>query len=106
VSELPASIRVGYRDFAIKAWSARDAEAAGDDGYCDKLNGIIGIREDLDAIEKLVTLCHELKHAAWKVGCLPQSADEEAAVSVLSNIDVQIWRDNPDFLAFLTASLA
>jgi hypothetical protein len=104
--ELPKSVRVGYRDYAVVPWPTREADAAGADGYCDKQFGIIRIREGMDAVETLATLWHELRHAAWSVGCIGDDSNEERVVSILSNVDVQIWRDNPDLVAFLSDALA
>lgn len=100
----PASIRVGYRDFRIEPWPAREASANQKFGEYCHTTGVIRVRADLEPQIVGMLMLHEVLHAAWDVGELP-SADEEKTVSALANQLAQIIRDNPDFVEFVSRAL-
>lgn len=101
MSKMPESVKVGYRDFKIEPWPSHEATTYGADGLCDKRNAIIRIRDDLEPQLKAETLIHELKHAAWDMAALGDRATEEAAITSLSRYEAQIWRDNPELVAYI-----
>lgn len=93
--KLPASVRVGYRDYAIEAWPASHAHASSRYGECDTLNGVIRVMDGLPGLVTAEILLHEVFHAAWEAGCLDDKDDQERTVGVLSKVFVQVWRGNP-----------
>ena len=104
--ELPKSIRVGYRTYAVEDWPAIQASAAARWGECDPTNLVIRVRVDLAQMIRAEVLLHEVLHAAYDMGRLEPGADEEKTVSVLANQLAQVWRDNPDLVSFLSESLS
>jgi hypothetical protein len=109
VSELPKSIRVGYRDYLVEAWDYKAASASEKFGECDRNYAIIRVSPEYGEVQTARTLLHEVLHAIWTNANLPSgegTSDEEAIVTVMSNHLAQIWRDNPEFVAFLTESLS
>lgn len=104
--ELPKSIRVGYRTYIVEAWPAIEASGEGRFGEHSPLSGVIRVRDDLDPVEKANTLLHEVLHAAHFVGGIQGgNKSEEDTVIILANQLAQIWRDNPDWVAFMSAAL-
>jgi hypothetical protein len=104
--ELPKSVRVGYRDYAVVPWDRADAEDKEALGDCDHILGVIRVRADLPAQEKARVLIHEVFHAMWHVGDLEKSAREEKAVSVLSFQWAAVLGQNPGLVAFMGEALA
>lgn len=105
MADLPKSIRVGYRDYTVEDWPRQASGAAGRFGECDKVNAVIRVCTDHGAQKAANTLLHEALHAAWDVADLADSDLEEKAVTGLSNVLTQIWRDNPELIAFMSDSL-
>jgi hypothetical protein len=106
VSELPKTIRVGHRDFAIENWDIQSASAEGRFGDCDNNNARIRVCTAHDAGKTVETLMHETLHACWNNGALGSKETEEKVVTVLAKQLAQVVRDNPEFVAFLTESLS
>jgi hypothetical protein len=105
--ELPKSVRVGYRDFIVENWESRFAVASGRVGECDKMGGVIRVDTQYGPQRAALTLLHEVIHAIWDTAEMDElDLSEEVVVSVLAAQLTQIWRDNPDFVAFMSASLA
>lgn len=102
---LPKSIRVGYRDYTVIDWQREDAEGAARFGECDKNRAIIKVCLDYGPAKSANTLLHEVLHAAYMAGRLNDKEPEEKVVSVLSDQLSQIWRDNPEFVAFMSTAL-
>lgn len=102
MASLPTRIKVGYRDYRVEEWPAHEADS---DGKCDTRNGVIRIRADLERQLAAEILWHEATHAAWDMAGLESGATEEAAVTALSRQTMQIWRDNPDLIAFIDGAL-
>jgi len=103
---LPKSIRVGYRDYAIESWVPALASAAGRWGECDRMNMVIRIRDDLLPSVTAEVLLHEVIHAAYQMGALDSDDKEERVVEVLGNQLAQVWRDNPEFVVFMSEALS
>lgn len=101
----PASIRVGYRTYDIEVWSAMVASAGDRLGECDNLCGTIRIREDLPMVKAGNTMLHEVMHACWYVASLEDDDKQERIVNTLANQLTQVWRDNPELVAWINARL-
>jgi hypothetical protein len=102
---MPATIRVGYIDFTVINWPYGEASANGSDGECLMHLQIIRVRDDLQPSRKANVLLHEVLHAAYNIGDLTDTSTEEKTVTVLANQMTQVWRDNPEFIAFMEGSL-
>lgn len=103
---LPSHIRVGYRDFAIEAWEPLDASGASKFGEMSNMAGVIRVRADLPPQELANTLLHEVIHAAHFIGGIQGGEEsEEHTTVILANQLTQVWRDNPDFVAFMSKCL-
>lgn len=105
MAELPKSLRIGYRDYTVEWWPTRQADQEGKLGLCNRDEATIKIAEGYDSFLTAEVLLHEVLHAAYHMGCIDPSADEEKTVSILGNQMTQIWRDNPDFVTFMSDSL-
>lgn len=105
MADLPNSIRVGYRDFTVEVWAKDVAEAKQRLGEYDPSDGALRVKADLQPQLAAEVLLHETLHACYSTGCLDSSADEEKTVSILAVQLTQVWRDNPDFVAFMSESL-
>lgn len=105
--ELPHKVRIGAMDYTVEPWSTREASSAGALGMCDANLLIIRIREDMVPMKKAEVLVHEILHGMWDSAGLHCGSDpeEEHVVSALAYQFLQVWRDNPELLAFLTATL-
>lgn len=104
MADLPKSIRVGYRDYAVVAWSTLEATAAQRYGETDRITGLIRVRADLNPQMAAEVLLHEVLHCCYEHGCA-DGGDEEKIVSLFGYQLTQVWRDNPDFVAFMSESL-
>ena len=100
---LPTRIKVGYRD--IEVAQVERGSLDGDAEY-DGFEGRIRVPDDapVQYLAELVT--HELDHAIWDISGLPDcGATEEQIVSAFARSWLQIWRDNPDLIAFIDGAL-
>ena len=80
-----------------------DGEAFGDFKY---LLMRIRLDEDLKGPVLVDTLIHELNHAVWAIGNLQTKDEEEERVcSVMASMWTQIFRDNPEFIAWIEKNL-
>jgi hypothetical protein len=105
LSGIPVSIRVGYRDYAVVEISAIRSEAEAAYGRHSSLVCEIEVRTDTKPHETVDTLLHEVLHAAWSVAGLNSKDGEERVVTALAHQLTQIWRDNPDLVAYLSEAL-
>lgn len=97
-------VRVGYLDFVVESWKPAFASASYRLGECDRDNAVIRVRSDLGRQVKAEVFLHEVLHACYHIGCL-SGDDEEKIVSIFAKQLAQVWRDNPDMVEFLSASL-
>jgi hypothetical protein len=103
--ERPTSIRVGYRDYRVLQWQSLEAQASRRLGESDHLALLIRLHEGLQPTVAAEVLLHEVLHCCWYIGDLRDADDEERTVSVMANQMTQVWRDNPDFVAFMSQAL-
>ena len=103
---LPDTIKVGHLDYRVEAWPAREAHANSRMGECDRGNLVIRVREDLPPQLGAECLLHEVCHAVYDNGTLQDGDSEERVVSALARGLSQVWRDNPEFVLFLSRSLS
>lgn len=103
---LPKSIRVGYRDYAVLDWNAMEASSARRLGEADHHALIIRVRADLPRQVAAEVLLHEILHCCFWSGAIEHRDHEERIVLTLGNQLSQVWRDNPEFVAFMSEALS
>lgn len=103
--KLPTTVRIGYRDFAIEDWDTKQAASSSRYGECDKANAIIRVDTTYGPVKSASTLLHEIMHGCYDIVGLTDEDNEERTVTQLSNQMTQVFRDNPDVLAYLRACL-
>ena len=87
-------------------WEPLDASGQSKFGMFSSLQGVIRVRSDLPPQELANTLLHEVLHAAHFVGGMQGGEkEEEDTVIILSNVLCQVWRDNPEFVAFMSEAV-
>lgn len=101
---MPATIKVGYRDYQVIDWSQAEGTAADAYGDFDRLSGVIHVRDDMPAAFTAEILLHEVLHAAYEMGELTAGDGEERIVSVFAKHLMQIIRDNPDLITYLNGA--
>jgi hypothetical protein len=101
----PKSIRIGYRDFAVEDWDTKHASSAGRYGECDKANAVIRIDTSYGPVKAVSTLLHEVMHGCYDIAGITDEDNEERTVTQLSNQMTQVFRDNPELLAYLKTAL-
>ena len=100
--KLPDRVRVGYRSYALHAWTMQDKERKEQWGECDTNRGEIYVCTEVEPLQKLDILLHELLHAVWSEYNLSEKPDEETAVNILSTGLTQVLYDNPELVKVCT----
>lgn len=99
--KLPKSVRVGNRNYKIEPLrKASDLTTLSTNGAHCFETGIIEVVDTLDQERTAETLLHEILHACWIQGDLPDS-DEEHMVTMLARVLTQVWQDNPEVMEFI-----
>lgn len=103
--KLPASVRVGALDYAIKPWSQKAADNTRAYGMCDRATLVILIQEDLTPQKQAEVLLHEILHACYDNAGLNMepTLEEERVVNGMGYQLLQVIRDNPKLMVFLQA---
>lgn len=98
-------LKVGHRDYTIRAMDKDVALDGPDMGYCHKTSAKIEVSPLIPAQLQAEILLHEVLHALWDTAGLPERASEEEAVSRLTRGFCALMRDNPDFTAMVFMGL-
>lgn len=104
-AKLPASVRVAAFDFTIETWHPMGAAANRRYGEFSSMEGVIRVDPQAGRVKTLHTLIHEILHACYWAYTIDEKDDEERTVSLMATALVQVLRDNPDLLRFVTESL-
>ncbi len=105
MSKLPPLLYLGYRDIKLKRTGSLPPEEYGN-WSPDK--GQIAIATGKQPVEEANTVLHEVLHACLKLSADPiteSEEKEERLVTVLANQLTEVWRRNPDLIAYLDARL-
>lgn len=103
---LPKAVRVGPLVYTIKEWGAFAGDNAQAYGLCDRTTCVILVRSDLSPQKQAETLWHEVLHAAYHgAGLTVGEHFEERTVNALTFTTLQVIKDNPDLLVYLTEAL-
>ena len=95
------SIRIGYRQYQVKAWSDAELLTTESYGQCDKQRAIIYVCTHLDDDLVADTLLHEILHAIWHEYGLQDDDREERIVHTLASGFIQVMKDNPNAIRYL-----
>lgn len=103
--QLPKSIRVAHMDFKIEEWPVPASSASHRWGEFSISEQTIRVHvQDRQFYEVLATLLHELTHAicwAYTIRLGRRGDTEERMVSTMAVAWAQIYRDNPELIAFI-----
>jgi hypothetical protein len=105
--KLPARVKIGYADYAIRIESRTEAEEGGRNGLTlneaqqIRINGAVRAQRQAEAV------VHEMLHAIWCVFDVERLAagDEEKTVTLLSDGLTTVMRDNPELFRCLQRAL-
>lgn len=106
VTGLPASIRVGPFDFAVKEWDHPEAYTRGRYGEMSTIDFTIKIDRTIPPIKLADTVLHEVGHCIYWAYSLKDDDEEERLISTMATAWTQVWRDNPSLYRWLGATLA
>lgn len=101
MTPLPPTVRVGFRDIAVRVRPINHAIGEAQLGTYDGVDGVIWVSDGLDETLTVNVFLHELLHAMYDVG--NADGDEEHIVTILANQMTQVWRDNPALRTYLNA---
>ena len=95
---MPRTVKVGFRSYRVmrmpKDWERDDAG--------QHSSGTARIRyRRISPVEDLGTVFHEIGHGGWELAGLGRQADEEQAVTVMTNVFITALVDNPELLEHL-----
>lgn len=104
VDDLPPAVRVGPHDIRFATLGA--AEARKNYGAFVPAEQEIRLHQSYASGSMAVdTVLHELIHAIFAVGTVQMEHGEEHVVSTIATYLAQIIRDNPEFVAWLQATV-
>lgn len=100
---LPRSLKIGGFVYAVEVMDPLVAEERGIRGLCNHSAQVISVDTRHHHHAQADTLLHEALHGIYWDGDLHASDSEEKVVSVLGHRLLQLLRDNPDLVRFVTA---
>lgn len=103
--QLPSTVRIGYRTWALGEMSKLDHTKTGNWGVSSATEGKIEIYFLGDPVEDTNTLIHEIFHCCCRVMDIEGGDEEERTVRKLAGAWTQLWRDNPDLIAYIDYTL-
>ena len=103
---LPGTIRIGWADYTVRLLPADEAHRAGLFG--ESLHGAqeITLADDQSGLRAANTVLHEIIHAVRRIGEMQEGDNDERETAVVANGLMQVWRDNPEFVAWFTRLVA
>lgn len=106
--QYPRTIRLGYKDVGIRFVPSDALGVGGAMGAYSGNSGVM-VADDLDSMERVNTVLHEVLHAVFHAGSARNviSADtEELAVDTMANGLTQLMRDNPELFEAIFMDIA
>lgn len=103
--EIPTKIKVAGYDIEIIRWNIFDGYKRQRFGEFCAADQSIAIDITLKPFKLVSTLIHEINHAIFWAYHLEDKDEEERIVSVFATAWTQVYRDNPDLLAFISKNL-
>ncbi|MCB1466620.1 MAG: hypothetical protein KDK08_05615 [Rhizobiaceae bacterium] len=101
---MPDRVQIGPYPYEIREWDHAVSVEAGAYGLCDMENQTIWVRQTLKGPRKAEVLLHEILHACWESGSLPDAPDEEHAVNALGIQLTQAMRANPEVFRWIISN--
>lgn len=99
---MPRSVVIGHRTWKIRPYPPAKADKAREDGACVYATTTLLVRNhNRSTVQRANTLLHEMEHAIWDEAGLTAGDSEEKIVSAVSNIRMQVFRDNPDVINWI-----
>lgn len=98
--KLPSKIRVAAFDINIEDWQPHSANSKQRYGEFSSVENVMRIDTSYPH-NTLGTFLHEINHAIWWAYALEDGDTEERIAEVMSTAWIQIYRDNPEVLAFI-----
>ena len=101
-SELPESIKIGYRNYKLEAWKQTVATANEASGQFFITAGVLGYNQEEKGVSHANTILHEIMHGIiyqWNMEL--DDKVEETVVSGLANGLTTVFVDNPELLGYL-----
>ena len=104
MARMPKRLRIGPYDWTVGFITQSEQFGNGNMGICEPSQQRIRIQEKPPSTHSAVdTMLHEISHAIFTAYHLRADHDsEERIVSVFGSAWVQIYRDNPILLAWIT----
>lgn len=99
-------MRVGAFDFLIIDWDSPSANAERSFGVCIPGNQTIKVDSSVHPMKVADTLIHEINHAIWWAYNMYDEDKQERTVATMATAWTQIYRDNPEILAFIQQQVA
>jgi hypothetical protein len=102
----PTSLRIGAFDIAIETMTPVQVQVANGHGSFSSAELMIRVEETAASPASAVdTLLHEIGHAIWFAYLLEDTDKEERTVATMATAWTQIYRDNPELVAWIAATL-
>lgn len=103
IDNLPKSLRIGPLDWRIERWAPIAATASKRYGECSHLEQVIRVDSAIVSQHKVAdTLLHEISHAIYVQYGIMDDDKEERIVGTFSTGWLQVYRDNPSLLTWLS----
>ena len=105
-SELPESIKIGYRNYKLEAWKQTVATANEASGQLFITAGVLGYNQEEKGVSHANTILHEIMHGIiyqWNMEL--DDKVEETVVSGLANGLTTVFVDNPELLGYLKTKI-
>lgn len=96
--QLPDRVKVGPYTYSIQVTYKEQNW-----GHVDHTQQRITVDQDMTPERQRVSLWHELKHAVNEITAIKDDDSEERFVQSSAPLEVQMLRDNPALVAYLTA---
>jgi hypothetical protein len=102
----PDKIKVACFDITIEDYTHLKATVDQNYGRFSSMEMLINIDPEIKGkIKEVDTLIHEINHAIYWAYGIEDADKEERIVGTFATAWTQVYRDNPELLAFITESL-
>lgn len=103
--ELPKKVKVAAFDVAIIPYEEQRARVGEVFGEFSCVENVIRIDMSISPMQICETLVHEIAHSIYWIYSVDDSDEEERVVSVMSTGWMQVYRDNPKILEFISSTI-
>ncbi len=103
---LPASVKVGWKTFAIESWPPHEAHENRRYGETRHQTRKIMVITDYGALQAAETLIHEILHTIYDIWDIKDEDDEERTVHSIAAGLASVGHNNPEVFAWIAKNLA